>query len=377
MRFETEQTRLVRESAADFVRRAESLKAMRAARGQGTGFAAQLRSMMQEAGWFGLLVPEELGGSAADYADVAALCEELGRGLAEAPILQEAVLLTGALAALPPSGLRSELLGRQTAGELAGALAFGVDSPCGDWRKPAFRARPAGSDYLLDGECARVRVALDPEGFMVGAETPDGLVMGWLPREIDNLEVSKSWLVDGTAACNVRAHGVRLPQQMVLATGELATRAIEDGLDLATVMAAAALLGVSGASAALTREYLSTRVQFGKPIGSFQSLAHRAVDQYIQLELGQDALDHAVGSLVSTGAGDTARITAVARAKSRCSDAALKIARESIQMHGAIGFTDEYDAGLFLKRALALSAWLGNGAQHRRRYAELTFKETI
>jgi alkylation response protein AidB-like acyl-CoA dehydrogenase len=101
------------------------------------------------------------------------------------------------------------------------------------------------------------------------------------------------------------------------------------------------------------------------------------VDQYIQLELSQDALDHAVASLSTTSVGDTARIMAVARAKSRCSDAAIKITRESIQMHGAIGFTDEYDAGLFLKRSLVLSAWLGNGYQHRRRYAELNLKETI
>ena len=377
MRYEAEQTRLVRESAVDFVRRAEPLKAMRSIRGLETGFPERLRAMMGDAGWFGLLAPETLGGSAADYADVAALCEELGKGLVEGPILQEAVLLTGVLAALPPTKLRDELLSRQAQGNLAGALAFGVDSPSADLRCPAFIAIPDGNDFILNGECTRVRVANDPEGFMVGAETPEGPMLGWLSREIVNLEVTKLWLVDGTAACSVRASGVRLPHQMVLAIGDPATRAINEGLDLATVMAAAALFGVGSAAAALTRDYLNTRVQFGKPIGSFQSLAHRAVDQYIQLELAQDALDHAVASLSTTSVGDTARIMAVARAKSRCSDAAIKITRESIQMHGAIGFTDEYDAGLFLKRSLVLSAWLGNGYQHRRRYAELNLKETI
>jgi len=377
MRTETEQTRLVRASGVDFVRRAQSLKAVRGERGQGTGFPARLRSMMREAGWFGLLAPEACGGSGADFADVAALCEELGKGLAEAPILQEAVLLTRALVALPPSSLSAELLGRQAAGELAGALAFGANPPTGHWRAAPFTGRPAGSGFLLEGECARVRVSHEPEGFMVGAQTPDGLVLGWLPRKTEKLEVKTVWLVDGTAACAVRAHGVLLPQQMVLATGEPATRAMDDALDLGTVMAAAALFGLGGAAAAITRDYLSTRVQFGKPIGSFQSLAHRAVDQYIQQELAQDALDHAVASLLATRAGDAARVTAVARAKSRCGDAAMKITRESIQMHGAIGFTDEYDAGLFLKRAMVLSGWLGTGAQHRRRHAELAHKETI
>lgn len=375
MRFETEQTRLVRESAADFVRRAEALKEVRSARRQGSGFPAQLRAMMREAGWFGLLVPEALGGSGAEYADVAALCEELGKGLAEAPILQEAVLLASVLVSSPASDLRAELLGKLAAGELMGAFAFGGDSTSEDWRAPAFRARTASGDFVLEGSSARVRIAHEPEGFVVSAQSPEGPVIGWLPRDTENLEMSKLWLVDGAAAWELRMRGVRLARYRVLAYGEEAARAMGEALHVGAVMAAAALLGVSGASAALTRDYLCTREQFGRPIGSFQSLAHRAVDQYIQRQLAQDALDHAVAALGTTSACDVSRVKAVARAKSRCSDAAMKITRESIQMHGAIGFTDEYDAGLFLKRALVLSAWLGNGAQHRRRFAELEFKE--
>jgi alkylation response protein AidB-like acyl-CoA dehydrogenase len=113
-----------------------------------------------------------------------------------------------------------------------------------------------------------------------------------------------------------------------------------------------------------------TRVQFGKPIGSFQALAHRAVDLHIQRELSSAVLDDAVAMFDSDA--DTARRGAMAsRVKARCSEAALRITREAIQIHGAIGFTDEYDAGLYLKRAMTLSAWLGNGALHRRRYAQL------
>ena len=118
----------------------------------------------------------------------------------------------------------------------------------------------------------------------------------------------------------------------------------------------------------MTTNYLRTRVQFGKPIGSFQALQHRAVDLYLQQELTAAALVE-VARLFEEG-GPSKQMNALAsRIKARASDAAMQIAREAIQMHGAIGFTDEYDVGFYFKRIVALSAWLGNSAEHRRRYA--------
>jgi alkylation response protein AidB-like acyl-CoA dehydrogenase len=117
-------------------------------------------------------------------------------------------------------------------------------------------------------------------------------------------------------------------------------------------------------------DYMKTRVQFGKPIGSFQALQHRAVDLYIQQQLASAALEDSLRAL-DTEPEPRRRAAIVSRLKARCSDAGVRITREAIQIHGAIGFTDEYDAGLYLKRAMVLAAWLGNGTQHRRRYAGL------
>lgn len=376
MRFESEQTRLVRASAADFVRRTESIKAVRAARGREVGFPEQMRSLMAQAGWFGLRVSESRGGAGAEHADMAALCEELGRGLVEGPILQEAVLLAAALESSPASELRDDLLRRLADGGLAGAFVCGMPAPSADWRGPAFRADAVAGGFLLDGVAARVRVSRLPEGFVVCARSDGGPLMAWMPLETERLQAQRCWLVDGTAAIDLRATGAYVPASRVIAIAGPAALAIEEALDAGAVMTSAALLGAGDAAASLTRDYLRTRVQFGKPIGSFQSLSHRAVDHYIQLQLAQDAVDQAVAALGATRAGDPARVKAVARAKSRCSEAAMRITRESIQMHGAIGFTDEYDAGLFLKRALTLSPWLGSGAQHRRRHAAFEFKET-
>jgi alkylation response protein AidB-like acyl-CoA dehydrogenase len=120
----------------------------------------------------------------------------------------------------------------------------------------------------------------------------------------------------------------------------------------------------------MSLDYLRTRVQFGKPIGAFQALQHRAVDLHIQRELASAVLEEALGVLDRSPAAP-ARAAAASRVKARCADAATRITREAIQFHGAIGFTDEFDAGLYLKRALVLTAWLGSATWHRRRYARL------
>jgi alkylation response protein AidB-like acyl-CoA dehydrogenase len=145
---------------------------------------------------------------------------------------------------------------------------------------------------------------------------------------------------------------------------------LERALDHATVIASAELCGVMGRALDMSVEYMKTRVQFGKPIGSFQGLQHRAVDLFIQQQISSAVLDEALHTLDQHPEA-VARAACASRVKARCSDAGLRITREAIQIHGAIGFTDEYDVGLYLKRAMVLAAWLGNAQEHRRRYARL------
>ncbi len=120
----------------------------------------------------------------------------------------------------------------------------------------------------------------------------------------------------------------------------------------------------------MSLDYLKTRVQFGKAIGSFQVLQHRAVDLHIQQELADAVLSEVVAQL-DLAPDAVTRALAASRAKSRCADAALAITRAAIQFHGAIGFTEDCDVGLYAKRAMTVAAWLGNGRAHRVRYAAL------
>jgi alkylation response protein AidB-like acyl-CoA dehydrogenase len=161
-----------------------------------------------------------------------------------------------------------------------------------------------------------------------------------------------------------------VPKERIAAVGNTATAALSRALDHAAAIASAELYGVMSRALEMSVDYMKTRVQFGRPIGSFQALQHRAVDLYIQQQLASAVLEEGLRELDGNPLPHK-RAMIASRIKARCSDAGVRIGREAIQIHGAIGFTDEYDAGLYLKRALVLAAWLGNASQHRRRYAAL------
>jgi alkylation response protein AidB-like acyl-CoA dehydrogenase len=147
---------------------------------------------------------------------------------------------------------------------------------------------------------------------------------------------------------------------------------LRDALDCALVVNAAELLGLMDATLDMTLAYLRTRRQFGVAIGSFQAVQHRVVDMWIQRQLTEAGLEAAARLMDALDTTADARSAAASGIKSRASQAASHLTKEALQFHGAIGFADEYGLGIHLNRALVLSALLGNAAQHRRRFADLT-----
>jgi alkylation response protein AidB-like acyl-CoA dehydrogenase len=214
------------------------------------------------------------------------------------------------------------------------------------------------------------------DGYIVAARADGALALYWVPRDTPGVGASGETLADGRMSGTITLQDALVPRAHELARGDAARNAIETARDGATVIAGAELLGVMHRVLDMTLDYMRTRVQFGKPIGSFQALQHRAVDLYIQRQLASAVLDDGLRRLADT-ADAQARAAIVSRVKARCSEAGLRIAREAIQIHGAIGFTDEYDVGLYLKRALVLASWLGNAALHRRRYARLALDAKV
>ncbi len=144
-----------------------------------------------------------------------------------------------------------------------------------------------------------------------------------------------------------------------------------DAIEEAALANAATLLGIMERSFAITLDYLRTRKQFGKPIGSFQALQHRAADLKLQIALTRASVESAAATLDS-GAPLVQRRVAVSRAKARASEAAMLVTRQAIQLHGGIGYTDEYDVGLYLRKAMVLANSFGSARWHRTRFAALS-----
>jgi alkylation response protein AidB-like acyl-CoA dehydrogenase len=176
---------------------------------------------------------------------------------------------------------------------------------------------------------------------------------------------------DGMPSARLRMAGLRLPESSILLAGNFVAEAVQTALDQAVIAQSAELCGLMQRCLEMTLDYLKMRQQFGAAIGSFQALQHRAVDLFIQQELARHATAAAMRE-AATGASGPALSIAASSAKSRAAHAGLMIGTQAIQLHGAIGFTDEYDLGLYVNRMVRLAASLGNAAWHRRRFADLS-----
>lgn len=361
---------LLAESVAHFVARATDIARVRRLRGSPAEHDRAAWTKMAGLGWLGILVPERYGGLGLGLTEMAIVAGGLARGLVPEPLNAAGVLATTALVAGDNEALKREQLPRMVAGTVLPALAWQERAATLDAGAIACRAGPFEGGFRLNGAKRFVAGAAQADAFLVSANTPSGVAIFWLPRGAAGVELALEPLADGRSFGTLTLRDALAPAAQVVASGAAAAEALALALDRAAAIASAELHGVMSRALEMSLEYLRTRVQFARPIGSFQALQHRAVDLHIQKELASAVLEDALAALDREPA-PAARAALASRVKSRCSDAALRITRETIQLHGAIGFTDEYDAGLYLKRALVLAAWLGGGAAHRRRYAAL------
>jgi len=367
---DAEHRALLRDSVNDFVERGTTLARVRALRGAQPEFDRAVWRRMAEFGWLGILVPERYGGMELGLGEMAIVAEGLGRALAPEPLTAAAVLAARAIVHGDNEDLKRLLLEALVSGELVPALAW--QERAGNLSSGAIdtRAESVADGVRLNGVKRFVAGAAGADGFVVSARSAQGIAAYWVPAKTPGVELTLDALADGRHYGTVRLTDVKIPLSDCVASGATARAALTRACDEATVIAGAELLGVMGKALDITLDYLKTRVQFGKPIGSFQTLQHRSVDLYIQQQLASATLDECTGQ-IDDDCDERTRSALASRAKARCADAALLITRQAIQMHGAIGFTEDSDVGLFVKRAMTLSAWLGNSALHQRRYLKL------
>jgi 3-oxochol-4-en-24-oyl-CoA dehydrogenase len=347
---------LLRDSAAKFIV-AAGPKAARAFRGRLPSFAPGRLRRVGELGWLGMLVPSSADGPALGLTELALVLEQAGRGLACEPI-GLAIITAAALAQghAPHPILRRVMRGDAL---VVPALQESAHDPL------ALRTEATGDRApRLTG--TKMSVCADgADGFLVSARASDGPALYYVPREGAGVSVATAPTVDGRTLATIELKDASAD---LVPARQSSRSAVEALTDLALIALSAELLGVMEGAQELTFEYLRVRKQFGKPIGSFQALQHKAVDIYIKTETVRSLL-YQVAAANDPYRIDPALAVAV---KAKTSEDALAVTQTCIQLHGAIGFTDEHDIGLYLKRAMLLSSLFGNAAAQRRRYIELT-----
>ncbi len=336
-----ENVAMLRDSAAAIVPVGRDLRRIRALRFKPPGFDPAVWRTLADMGWLGLRVSEEMGGSGLGMAEYCALAEALGGGLVPEPFI---------------SGIMAvSLLPRP-------AMLDGSQIVLPAWQEAADTLQPGGETVLAGGRVSGTKLfvpmAAGADAFLVATQQGLALVDASAPGVTVELAATQDGGSYGTI-CFKDAPAEAVP-------GDPA-----DAIEEATLATAASLLGIMENCFALTLDYMRTRKQFGKPIGSFQALQHRAADLKLQIALTRASVEAAAATLDS-GASLQVRRVVVSRAKARAADAAMLVTRQSIQLHGGIGYTDEYDAGLYLRRVMVLANSFGSARLHRARFAALS-----
>lgn len=347
------------QSAQRWAQSRSPLARLRKFREQTPGFERDAWVEMAQSGWMGILIPEQLGGLGLDIECAGAIARAIGEHPIPEPYVAGAIQVVAALLKLPASDARDHLLSAIAQGEKIVGLAW----------KEGVRGQTGAGALTLNGETNWVMPGAGADGWVVKVLVDSQPALVWVPAKTKGLDVVRQGRTDGTEMAKLIFDSVSVPASDVLIEGAEVDQVIEDANDVARLAQACELLGIAMAAHKMTLEYLNTRIQFGKPIGANQALQHRMVDASLQVELASSCLKEVFRGLVGSGMSLS---LAASRAKARCAHAALTMTQLSIQFHGAIGFTDEYDLGLYFKRVLNLVSWLGGAREHRQRAMSLS-----
>ena len=373
----SEDQKLLKQSAADFVNNESPVSRVREIRDSADhqGFSSELWVKMAELGWQAIPFAEEYGGLGMGMTEMATVLEECGRNLVPEPLLSTVLLGAMPVALAGSEEQRRAVLPAVVDGSLIMALAYQEQGSRYDPVLCRTTVTKDGDAYLLDGEKVLVADGHVAGKMVVSARSAGsesdraGISLFLLDNDTPGMTIERQSTMHLRNAALVRFDKTQVPASALVGAEGAAVDILEHVIDLATLGTAAEMLGGMQAAFSLTLGYLKTREQFGVPIGTFQGLKHRAAKIFIETELARSAVMGACAAVNREYGPKASAMVSVAKA--RCSDAAVLVGYESVQMHGGIGMTDEHDIGFYLKRARGLELTMGDAAYHRDRYARL------
>lgn len=320
---------------------------------------------MADMGWAGIVIPEAYGGVGMGYQTLGLVLEETGRTLTASALISTALCAASALVLGGTEQQKQTWLTKIASGDAIGTLAID-EGHHHDPHHVKLEAKRDGEGWKLNGT---KRFVLDgglADFFIVSAKTSGGITLFLVAANTSGVSKQALTMADSRGMADVSFDNVKVGNADVVGVVDQGSKVLDATLDRARAGLAAEMLGTATQAFETTLEYLKVRTQFGKLIGTFQALQHRAGKMFVDLELGRSCVEAALTAL-DENAENTS--TLVSLAKARMSDTIHLVTNEMVQMHGGIGMTDEHDAGLYIKRARVAEATFGSAGFHRDLYA--------
>ena len=366
---------MLKDAAAGFLAEKATVAHQRALRDTDSeqGYDENVWREMAEMGWAGIAIPEEFGGLGYGYTGLGLVLEQIGRHLSASPLQSTVLVAATVVMELGSQAQKEQLLPAIAAGEKLVTLALQE----GRHHAPeqvAAAAKAEGEDWIISGCKVLVLDAHVADSFIVIARSAgesgdaDGLSAFLVDADAQGVSVERRSMVDSRNVGVLSLDQVRVSAGNLLGAAGQAGAGLNRALDIANIGLASELLGLSAETFERTVGYLQERKQFGRVIGSFQGLQHRAAELFAELELARSIV---LKALQTVDEGEENLSLVASAAKAKLCQVAQQATNEGIQMHGGIGMTDEHEIGFFIKRARVAQHTFGDYNYHLDRFAVL------
>ena len=379
--FSEEQT-MIKDSVSRFVREQYDFDTRRGIIESDDGISREFWSMFAELGWLSVPFAEEYGGFGGTVIDIAAVMEEMGKGIVVEPYVSTVVVFGGLLSASTNSALKEAVIPSIIDGACLGSFAYMEPQSRYEMSDVSTTATASGDGYTLNGVKTVVANGGTANKFVVSARTSggqfdhSGVSLFLVDATAPGVEVKAYKMMDGQSAATLTLTDVAVDQSQLLNSVGEGMDLIEQVMPKILIGLSAEALGIMATLNTLTVDYSKTRQQFGTPISSFQVLQHRMVDTFMACEQSKSMLYRGLCESKSVSEGETdgsALAKTVHALKATVARYGKTIGEEAIQLHGGIGMTDELNIGHYVKRLMMINTAFGDGDYHQKKFNQISY----
>ena len=370
----SEEQELLKNFARDFLEKECPEKHVREMEEDEQGYSPELWKKMAEQGWQGLIVPDQYGGTGMGFIDLIILAEEFGRALVPGPFIPTVVGGATVLLEAGSDAQKQQYLPKVASGEQIWTLAFTEPSARFDAEGVELEAKAQGDDFVLNGTKLFIRDAHVSDYMTVvartkqGKDATDGITLLIVDSKSPGISFTQLKTIAADKQCEVKFENVKVPKANVIGQVDKGWDVFERIARKGTVIECAYLVGLAQKDFEISVQYAKDRIQFGRPIGSFQAIQHKAADMITDVD-GARFITYKAAWSVAEEQPDAD--LDVHMAKAWCSEATRRVVAHGQQIHGGIGFTKEYIIQLYFRRQKASELAWGDADFHREHVAEL------